>query len=58
MLVVGSSLQVFSAYRFILRATELKLPICILTLGETRGDKLADLKINKRISDVLSKIQL
>ncbi|CAM9172162.1 unnamed protein product, partial [Ectocarpus fasciculatus] len=35
-LVVGSSLEVFSAFRLIRRAIELRKPIAVLNLGETR----------------------
>lgn len=35
-LVVGSSLEVFSAFRLIRRAIELRKPMAVLNLGETR----------------------
>jgi len=38
MLVVGSSLMVWSGYRFVLRARELGLPVAALNLGRTRAD--------------------
>lgn len=41
LLVVGSSLTVFSGYRFVKRAAERGIPVCILNLGPTRGDPLA-----------------
>jgi len=56
MLVVGSSLSVFSAFRFINQAVENKIPIAILNIGPTRGDKYADLKIEAKSGDVLTKI--
>ncbi|XP_051888291.1 NAD-dependent protein lipoamidase sirtuin-4, mitochondrial [Pristis pectinata] len=52
-LVVGSSLQVYSGYRFIVTAYEKKLPIAILNIGATRADKLATLKISARCGEVL-----
>lgn len=38
MLVVGSSLMVWSGYRFVVRARELGLPVAALNLGRTRAD--------------------
>ena len=40
-LVVGSSLAVFSGYRFVLKASKEGRPIAIVNLGPTRGDALA-----------------
>jgi NAD-dependent deacetylase sirtuin 4 len=53
LLVVGSSLTVFSGYRFVKRASERGLPIAIVNLGPTRGDPLATLCVDARIGDVL-----
>ncbi|XP_037852215.1 NAD-dependent protein lipoamidase sirtuin-4, mitochondrial isoform X4 [Chlorocebus sabaeus] len=53
LLVVGSSLQVYSSYRFILTAREKKLPIAILNIGPTRSDDLACLKLNSRCGELL-----
>ena len=46
LLVVGSSLTVWSGFRFVKRASELGIPIAIVNRGETRGDSLAALKID------------
>jgi NAD-dependent SIR2 family protein deacetylase len=46
MLVVGSSLMVYSGYRFARMAREMGLPLAILTRGITRADALATLKID------------
>eukprot|EP00656_Telonema_subtile_P014093 TRINITY_DN1717_c0_g1_i1.p1 TRINITY_DN1717_c0_g1~~TRINITY_DN1717_c0_g1_i1.p1 ORF type:complete len:295 (+),score=65.40 TRINITY_DN1717_c0_g1_i1:167-1051(+) len=40
MLVVGSSLHVYSGYRFVKRAAEQGKPIVIVNLGPTRADEL------------------
>ncbi|XP_034022328.1 NAD-dependent protein lipoamidase sirtuin-4, mitochondrial [Thalassophryne amazonica] len=56
-LVVGSSLQVYSGYRFLLAASEKKIPIAILNIGPTRADHLAHLKVNGRCGEVLPVIQ-
>jgi NAD-dependent SIR2 family protein deacetylase len=53
LLVVGSSLMVFSGYRFARQANEQGQPIGILTRGKTRADELATLKIDATIADVL-----
>lgn len=44
-LVVGSTLMVFSSYRFCRRAAEQDKPIAIVNLGRTRADELATLKV-------------
>ncbi len=53
LLVVGSSLTVFSGYRFVRRADERGIPTFIVNLGETRGDPHAALKIEARLGLVL-----
>jgi NAD-dependent SIR2 family protein deacetylase len=45
MLVMGSSLMVYSGYRFAHMAHEAGMPLAILTRGVTRADSLAGLKI-------------
>lgn len=45
LLVVGSSLMVFSGYRFAHRAAELAKPVVIINNGLTRADTLAELKL-------------
>ncbi|XP_062853975.1 NAD-dependent protein lipoamidase sirtuin-4, mitochondrial [Trichomycterus rosablanca] len=52
-LVAGSSLQVFSGYRFLLAASERRLPVAILNIGPTRADHLAELKVGARCGEVL-----
>lgn len=55
-LVLGSSLTVFSSYRIILQADSLNLPIAIVNIGQTRADDLASLKISVKCGDILPKI--
>ncbi|XP_068094808.1 NAD-dependent protein lipoamidase sirtuin-4, mitochondrial [Hyperolius riggenbachi] len=55
-LIVGSSLQVYSGYRFALQAQEKKIPIAILNIGPTRADHLAVVKVTARCGDILPKI--
>ena len=53
LLVLGSTLTVFSAYRIVLQAAELHKPIAIVNIGETRGDKHAVIKIDAKCGDVI-----
>lgn len=57
-LVIGSSLQVYSSFRFIIAAKEKRIPITILNIGETRGDPYAYLKLPYRAGEVLPKLSL
>ncbi|XP_058449165.1 NAD-dependent protein deacylase Sirt4 [Malaya genurostris] len=52
-LVLGSSLTVFSGYRIILQAKELGIPVAIVNIGDTRGDSVADLKISARCGELM-----
>ncbi len=45
LLVVGSSLTVFSGRRFVLRAVRDGMPVAIVNLGPTRADDCATLKV-------------
>lgn len=54
LLVVGSSLMVFSGFRFARQAAAEGQPIALLTLGTTRADALAELRLNTDISDTLT----
>ena len=50
--------QVYSGYRFVLRASEMKKPISLLGIGPTRADKLANLKIDAKCSDVFNQVNI
>jgi NAD-dependent SIR2 family protein deacetylase len=54
MLVVGSSLMVFSGYRFAEAAVRAGKPIVAVNLGRTRADDLLTLKVVERCADALS----
>jgi NAD-dependent SIR2 family protein deacetylase len=54
LLVLGSSLQVMSGYRFVLRAAELGLPVAIVTHGVTRGDAEATIRIDAPLGETLT----
>ncbi len=56
LLVIGSSLTVFSAYRLVRRAHERRIPIAVLSLGETRADSLIDFKVLSRASDMMGRL--
>jgi NAD-dependent SIR2 family protein deacetylase len=53
LLVVGSSLQVFSAFRLARAAAEAAKPIAILNNGPTRADDLAALRVECDAVEVL-----
>ncbi|MGD8498086.1 MAG: NAD-dependent protein deacetylase [Chromatiales bacterium] len=53
LLVIGSSLQVFSGLRFCLRAAERGQPIALLNRGLTRADGLATMKLDGGCAEVL-----
>jgi len=53
-LVVGSSLMVYSGFRFARMAREAGLPLAILTRGVTRADALATLKVDADCGDTLA----
>ena len=53
LLVVGSSLMVYSGYRFARMAREAGIPVAILTRGSTRADELATMKLSADCRDVL-----
>lgn len=56
LLVVGSSLAIFSGYRFLVRASERRMPIAIVNIGECRGVELADVRVEARAGDVLPRL--
>ena len=53
LLVVGSSLTVFSGYRFVRQAARLGRPIAIATLGQTRGHRHAAVAVDAPLGEVL-----
>jgi NAD-dependent SIR2 family protein deacetylase len=56
LLIVGSSLMVFSGFRFARAAARLGLPIAIVNRGITRADELATLKLQGEVGDILSSL--
>lgn len=56
LLVIGSSLMVYSGYRFCKHAHQLNKPILIINQGTTRADQLAHIKIDDDIGTCLKKL--
>ena len=54
MLIVGSSLMVYSGYRFAKAMADLGKPIAAVNLGRTRADDVLTLKVETRCADALS----
>jgi NAD-dependent SIR2 family protein deacetylase len=54
LLVAGSSLTVYSGYRFVRHAAAHSLPIAVINRGRTRGDDLATVKIDNGCSEMLA----
>ena len=54
LLVAGSSLMVYSGFRFIRLAHEAGLPIAIVNRGVTRGDEFAELKVVDEVGAALA----
>jgi NAD-dependent SIR2 family protein deacetylase len=54
MLVVGSSLMVYSGYRFVKAMADAGKPIAAINLGRTRADDLLALKVADRCATALS----
>ena len=57
LLVVGSSLTVFSGYRFVRRAAERGVPVAILNRGATRGDEHAAIRLDAPAGETLVALQ-
>jgi NAD-dependent SIR2 family protein deacetylase len=54
MLIVGSSLMVYSGFRFVLAAAQAGKPIAAVNLGRTRADELLLLKVERSCGDALA----
>jgi NAD-dependent SIR2 family protein deacetylase len=56
LLVVGSSLMVFSGYRFARLAREARIPVVIVNRGRTRADDIATQKLERDCAEVLPRL--
>ena len=54
LVVLGSSLQVMSGLRFVRRARANGVPVVIVNRGATRGDDLADVRVDAGCAETLS----
>jgi NAD-dependent SIR2 family protein deacetylase len=54
MLIVGSSLMVYSGFRFVQAAARAGLPIAAINMGRTRADELLTVKVEDRCEAALS----
>ncbi len=53
LLVLGSSLTVYSGYRFAVRAAKAATPVVIVNQGPTRADEVASLRLDAPLGQVL-----
>jgi NAD-dependent SIR2 family protein deacetylase len=56
LLVVGSSLTVYSGYRFVRRAQESALPVAVVNIGPTRADEIAAAKVSASVGEILPRL--
>jgi NAD-dependent SIR2 family protein deacetylase len=56
LLVVGSSLTVWSGYRFVRKAAQRRMPVGIINIGETRGDEEAWVKVEARAGEAMERL--
>jgi NAD-dependent SIR2 family protein deacetylase len=56
LVVLGSSLTAMSGLRFVHRAHKLGIPVAIVNRGVTRGDPLAEVKLDAALGDTLTRL--
>jgi len=56
LVVLGSSLQVMSGYRFVRRAAANGIPVAIVTRGPSRGDEEATIRVDAPLGVTLTRI--
>ena len=56
LLIVGSSLTVYSGFRFVRRARELDVPIAVINIGPTRADELIQAKLSAPAAEILPRL--
>lgn len=56
LLILGSTLQVYSSYRILLHSYDLGIPIAIVNIGPVRGQEKADIKISAKCGDIIPKM--
>lgn len=58
LLILGSSLKVYSGYRILLHCYDMGTPIAIVNIGAARGEEKAQLKISAKCGDIIPKLFL
>jgi len=53
LLVMGSSLFVYSGYRIVLETKSANKPVAVVNIGPTRADDCVDLKIEAKFGEIL-----
>jgi NAD-dependent SIR2 family protein deacetylase len=53
LVIVGSSLMVFSGFRFARAAARLNVPIAVVNRGKTRADELSALRVDGNVGELL-----
>jgi NAD-dependent deacetylase sirtuin 4 len=56
LLVVGSSLTVYSGFRFVRRAQDQGTPVAIVNVGPTRADEIAAVKVSAPVGAILPRL--
>jgi NAD-dependent SIR2 family protein deacetylase len=56
LLVVGSSLAVYSGFRFVRRAQERSVPVAVINIGPTRADDIAAAKVSAPAGTILPRL--
>lgn len=54
LLVLGTSLEVFSGRRFVIEAHKRRLPIVLVTKGKTRADDLVTVKVDGSVAEAVA----
>ncbi|ATB42031.1 NAD-dependent protein deacetylase [Cystobacter fuscus] len=55
-LVVGSSLAIYSGYRFLQRAVDRRMPVGLINIGECRGHEWMEVRVEARAGEVLPRL--
>eukprot|EP01135_Chromosphaera_perkinsii_P003084 Nk52_evm31s234 gene=Nk52_evmTU31s234 len=58
LIVLGTSLQVYSGFRFARMAHQNKKPILMVNIGPTRADELVSKKIETAVSDIFASLSI
>lgn len=58
LLVLGSSLHVYSGYRILLHSHDMGIPVAVVNIGKVRGEEKIQLKISTKCGSVIPKLFL